>query len=72
MQSMTDKKYEYETAYTKEVVLAAKRSVMGRAIREGADPVLTAADFSDARGLTPRSITPEILEPYKKFMEERV
>ena len=53
------------------VVSAAKRSALGRAIREDADPVLTAEDFNDARKRIPLSITPEILAPYKKFMEER-
>lgn len=53
------------------VVSAAKRSALGRAIREDADPVLTAEDFNDARERIPLSITPEILAPYKKFMEER-
>jgi len=53
------------------VVSAAKRSALGRAIREDADPVLTAEDFADARERIPLSITPEILAPYKKFMEER-
>ena len=53
------------------VVSAAKRSALGRAIREDADPVLTAEDFAEARERIPLSITPEILAPYKKFMEER-
>ena len=53
------------------VVSAAKRSALGRAIREDSDPVLTADDFKEARERIPLSITPEILVPYKKFMEER-
>lgn len=53
------------------VVSAAKRSALGRAIREDSDPVLTAEDFANARERIPFSITPEILVPYKKFMEER-
>lgn len=53
------------------VVSAAKRSALGRAIREDTDPVLTAEDFAEARERIPLSITPEILAPYKKFMEER-
>lgn len=52
-------------------VSAAKRAALGRAIREDADPVLTAADFEDARRRIPLSITAEILAPYEKFMEER-
>ena len=53
------------------VVSAAKRSALGRAIREDAEPVLTAADFDEARRRIPLSITEEILAPYRKFMEER-
>lgn len=53
------------------VVSAAKRSALGRAIREEADPMLTASDFDEARKRIPLSITEEILAPYKKFMEER-
>ena len=53
------------------VVSAAKRAALGRAIREDADPMLTAEDFDEARRRIPLSITPEILAPYRKFMEER-
>ena len=53
------------------VVSAAKRSALGRAIRDEADPVLTTADFDEARKRIPLSITEEILEPYRKFMKER-
>jgi len=53
------------------VVSAAKRAALGRAIREDADPVLTADDFKEARERIPLSITDEILAPYRKFMEER-
>ena len=53
------------------VVSAAKRAALGRAIRDDADPVLTADDFAEARKRIPLSITDEILAPYKKFMEER-
>ena len=53
------------------VVSAAKRSALGRAIREDTDPLLTAEDFTEARERIPLSITTEILAPYKKFMEER-
>ena len=53
------------------VVSAAKRSALGRAIREDAEPVITAEDFAEARRRIPLSITEEILKPYRKFMEER-
>ena len=53
------------------VVSAAKRAALGRAIREDAEPVLTADDFAEARKRIPLSITEAILAPYKKFMEER-
>ena len=53
------------------VVSAAKRAALGRAIRTDADPVLTAADFDEARRRIPLSITGAILAPYRKFMEER-
>ena len=53
------------------VVSAAKRAALGRAIRTDADPVLTAADFEEARRRIPLSITGAILAPYRKFMEER-
>ena len=53
------------------VVSAAKRSALGRAIREGADPIITVDDFDEARRRIPLSITEEILEPYRKFMKER-
>ena len=53
------------------VVSAAKRSALGRAIREAADPVLTGEDFETARKRIPLSITEAILAPYRKFMEER-
>lgn len=53
------------------VVSAAKRSALGRAIREDSEPVLCAADFDEARRRIPLSITEEILKPYKKFIEER-
>lgn len=53
------------------VVSAAKRAALGRAIREDSDPVLTAADFDEARRRIPLSITDAILAPYRKFMEER-
>ena len=53
------------------VVSAAKRAALGRAIRSDADPVLTAADFDEARRRIPLSITEAILAPYRKFMEER-
>jgi len=53
------------------LVSAAKRSALGRAIRQDADPKLTAEDFREARGRIPLSITPDMLAPYRKFMEER-
>ncbi len=53
------------------VVAAAKRSALGRAIREDAEPVLLGSDFEAARKRIPLSITQEILRPYRKFMEER-
>ena len=53
------------------VVSAAKRSALGRAIREDAEPEITAEDFAEARRRIPLSITEEILAPYRKFMEER-
>ena len=53
------------------VVSAAKRSALGRAIREDAEPVITDEDFAEARRRIPLSITEEILTPYRKFMEER-
>ena len=53
------------------VVSAAKRSALGRAIREDAEPEITAQDFAEARRRIPLSITEEILKPYRKFMEER-
>ncbi len=53
------------------VVSAAKRAALGRAIRMDADPVLTSADFDEARRRIPLSITEAILAPYRKFMEER-
>ena len=53
------------------VVSAAKRAALGRAIRSDADPVLTAADFDEARRRIPLSITEAILAPYRKFREER-
>ena len=53
------------------VVSAAKRSALGRAIREDADPIITVNDFDEARRRIPLSITEEILEPYRKFMKER-
>lgn len=53
------------------VVSAAKRSALGRAIRDDAEPVLRQEDFEAAKGRIPLSITPEILAPYRKFMEER-
>ena len=53
------------------VVSAAKRAALGRAIRMDAEPILTAADFDEARRRIPLSITEAILAPYQKFMEER-
>ena len=53
------------------VVSAAKRAALGRAIKEDVDPVIVAADFDEARRRIPLSITETILEPYRKFMEER-
>lgn len=53
------------------VVSAAKRAALGRAIRMDADPVLTSADFDEARRRIPLSITEAILAPYRQFMEER-
>lgn len=53
------------------VVSAAKRAALGRAIRMDAEPILTAADFDEARRRIPLSITEAILAPYLKFMEER-
>jgi len=53
------------------VVSAAKRSALGRAIRDDSEPVLTGGDFADAMRRIPLSITDEILAPYRKFMEER-
>lgn len=53
------------------VVSAAKRAALGRAIKEDADPILSAADFDEARRRIPLSITEAILAPYLKFMEER-
>ena len=53
------------------VVSAAKRAALGRAIKEAAEPMLTAADFDEARRRIPLSITDAILAPYRKFMEER-
>ena len=53
------------------VVSAAKRSALGRAIREDAEPVLTGEDFATARKRIPLSITEAILAPYRRFMEER-
>ena len=53
------------------VVSAAKRSALGRAIREDTDPIITTTDFEEARKRIPLSITEEILAPYKKFIEER-
>lgn len=53
------------------VVSAAKRSALGRAIREDAEPVLTGDDFAQARKRIPLSITDAILAPYRRFMEER-
>lgn len=53
------------------VVSAAKRSALGRAIREDSDPVMTMADFDEARQRIPLSITEEILQPYRKFIDER-
>ena len=53
------------------IVSAAKRSALGAAIRNDADPIITMEDFEDACRRIPSSITEEILAPYKKFMEER-
>ena len=53
------------------VVSAAKRAALARAIRDDADPVLTNADFDEARRRIPLSITEGILAPYRKFIEER-
>lgn len=53
------------------IVSAAKRSALGSAIRNDADPVITVDDFEDARRRIPSSITAEILAPYVRFMEER-
>lgn len=53
------------------VVSAAKRSALGRAIREDAEPVLLGEDFEAARKRIPLSITEAILAPYRRFMEER-
>ena len=53
------------------VVSAAKRSALGRAIREDAEPLLRAEDFEAARKRIPLSITEAILAPYRKFMQER-
>lgn len=53
------------------VVSAAKRSALGRAIRDDAEPVLTGEDFAAARKRIPLSITEGILAPYRRFMEER-
>lgn len=53
------------------IVSAAKRSALGVAIRNDADPIITMEDFEDACRRIPSSITAEILAPYKKFMEER-
>lgn len=53
------------------VVSAAKRTALGRAIREDAEPVLTGEDFEAARKRIPLSITDAILAPYRKFMAER-
>jgi len=53
------------------IVSAAKRSALGRAIREDGEPVLTQFDFDAAIQRIPLSITAEILEPYKAFMSDR-
>ena len=53
------------------VVSAAKRAALARAIRDDADPVLTNADFDEARRRIPLSITESILAPYRKFIAER-
>lgn len=53
------------------VVAAAKRAALGRAVRSGTEPAISAADFVDALSRIPSSITPAILAPYAKFMEER-
>lgn len=53
------------------VVSAAKRAALARAIRDDADPVVSLADFEEARRRIPLSITEEILKPYRRFMEER-
>ncbi|MCR5414929.1 MAG: ATP-binding protein [Kiritimatiellae bacterium] len=53
------------------VVSAAKRAALARSIRDDSDPVVTLADFEDARKRIPLSITEEILKPYRDFIEER-
>jgi SpoVK/Ycf46/Vps4 family AAA+-type ATPase len=53
------------------IVSAAKRAALGRAVREDCEPVISPADFDDARRRIPLSITDEILAPYLRFMEER-
>ncbi len=54
------------------VVSAAKRSALARAIREDSDPVICKEDLQAARERIPLSITGEILEPYERFMKERL
>ena len=53
------------------VVSAAKRAALARAIRDDTDPIITNADFDEARRRIPLSITEGILAPYRKFIEER-
>ena len=53
------------------IVSAAKRSALGTAIRNDAEPIVTADDFADAMRRIPSSITSDILAPYEKFRKER-
>jgi len=53
------------------VVSAAKRRALAAAIRNDAEPRVTADDFAEAVKRIPSSITPALLAPYRRFIEER-
>lgn len=53
------------------LISTAKRSALGRSIRDESEPLLSAVDIGEARERVPSSITDRMLKQYEKFREQR-
>ena len=53
------------------IVSTAKRSALGRSIRDDSEPMLILADIEEARCKVPSSVTQKMLDQYGKFREQR-